>query len=134
MEPEFAQRALENVFDLSPDAILVTDRQGVIRGANPRAAELFGYTQADLYGRPIENLIPQRFRAHHPAHRENYEAHPRARQVRAALSPLALRSDGTEFPVDIMLKPIELDGERVTLGVTRDITAPRAAEPPSRPI
>jgi PAS domain S-box-containing protein len=127
MESEFAQRASENVFDLSPDAILVTDRHGVIRGANPRAAELFGHSQAELNGQPIENLIPQRFRARHPDHRENFEAHPRARQMGAAMNLFALRKDGTEFPVDIMLKPIESDGERMTLSFVRDITEQRAA-------
>ncbi len=132
MDTKFAQRAWENVFDLSPDAILVTDRDGVIRGANPRSAELFGYSQAELYGQPIENLIPPRFRNHHPAHRENYEAHPRARQMGAKLSLFALRNDGTEFPVDIMLKPIESDGEPVTLSFIRDITEQRIAQQAAR--
>src|ERR1039458_4115678 len=83
---EFAHYALENLFDVSPDAIFVTDAQGVIRGANPRAAELFGHTQAELFGQPIENLVPARFRGRHPSHRENYNAHPRARQMGAALN------------------------------------------------
>jgi PAS domain-containing protein len=81
---EFAQLALENLFEVSPDAIFVTDSQGVIRGANPRAAELFGHTQAELVGRPIESLVPERFRGRHPSHRENYNAHPRARQMGCA--------------------------------------------------
>jgi len=67
---ELTQSALENLFDVSPDAIFVTDTHGVIRGANPRAAELFGHTQAELIGQPIENLVPERFRARHPSHRE----------------------------------------------------------------
>src|SRR5258708_1263150 len=81
-----AQTALENLFDVSPDAIFVTDAHGFIRGANPRAAELFGYTQAELLGQPVENLVPERFRGRHPSHRENYNAHPRARQMGAALN------------------------------------------------
>ena len=83
---ELAHTALENLFDVSPDAIFVTDAQGVIRGANPRAAELFGHTQAELFGQPIENLVPARFRGRHPSHRENYNAHPRARQMGAAMN------------------------------------------------
>src|ERR1017187_9274318 len=83
---ELAQSALENLFDVSPDAIFVTDAQGVIRGANPRAAELFGHTQAELIGQPIENLVPARFRGRHPSHRDDYNAHPRARQMCAARS------------------------------------------------
>ncbi len=130
--PEFAQLAWENVFDLSPDAILITDRHGVIRGANPRAAELFGHTQVELYGQPIEILIPLRFRPRHPEHRENYEAHPRTRQMGAALSLFALRKDGTEFPVDIMLKPLESAGGPVTLSFIRDITEQRKAQQAAR--
>ena len=59
---EFAQFALENLFDISPDAIVVTDASGRIRAANPRSAELFGYTQGELNGKSIEDLVPERFR------------------------------------------------------------------------
>ncbi len=122
-----AQTALENLFDVSPDAIFVTDAHGLIRGANPRAAELFGYTQAELFGQPIENLVPERFRGRHPSHRENYNAHPRARQMGAALNLFGLRKDGTEFPVDIMLKPMETASGPVVLGFVRDVSEQRAA-------
>jgi formate hydrogenlyase transcriptional activator len=124
---EFAQSALENLFEVSPDAIFVTDAQGVICGANPRAAELFGHTQAELVGQPIENLVPVRFRSHHPSHRENYNAHPRARQMGAALNLFGLRKDGTEFPVDIMLKPIMTSSGPVVLSFVRDVSEQRAA-------
>src|ERR1700733_11936069 len=117
-----AQSALENLFDVSPDAIFVTDAAGVIRGANPRAAELFGYTQIELFGQPIENLVPERFRRRHPGHRENYNAHPRARQMGAAMNLFGLRKDGTEFPVDIMLKPMETGAGPVVLSYVRDGT------------
>jgi PAS domain S-box-containing protein len=118
---------LENLFDVSPDAIFVTDADGVIRGANPRAAELFGYTEAELFGQSIENLVPERFRRHHPAHRENYNAHPRARQMGAALNLFGLRKDGTEFPVDIMLKPMETASGSIVLSFVRDVTEQRAS-------
>jgi formate hydrogenlyase transcriptional activator len=130
--PEVAQIAWENIFDFTPDAIFVTDHQGVIRGANPRAAELFGHSQAELYGQPIENLIPERFRPRHPQHRENYQAHPRARQMGAALNLFALRKDGSEFPVDIMLKPLESPDGLVTLSFIRDITEQRLAQQAAR--
>ncbi|MGA8727740.1 MAG: sigma 54-interacting transcriptional regulator [Terracidiphilus sp.] len=124
---QFAQSASENLFDVSPDAILVTDDKGVIRGANPRAAELFGHTQADLIGQPIENLVPERFRRNHPEHRENYNAHPRARQMGAAMNLFGLRKDGSEFPVDIMLKPMETASGTMVLSFVRDVTEQRAA-------
>jgi len=125
---EFAQSALANLFEVSPDAIFVTDAQGVIRGANPRASELFGYTQAELFGQPIENLVPKRFRGRHPSHRENYNAHPRARQMGGAMNLFALRKDGTEFPVDIMLKPLDTPSGPVVLSFVRDTTEQRLAQ------
>ena len=123
----FASLAFENLFDLSPDAIFVTDTQGVIRGANQRATELFGHTHAELVGLPIERLIPERLRARHPSHRENYAAHPRTRQMGAAMNLFALRRDGSEFPVDIMLKPLQTESGPVVLSFVRDVTEQRAA-------
>jgi PAS domain S-box-containing protein len=119
---------LENLFEVSPDAIFVTDAQGVIRGANPRAAELFGHTQVELFGQPVENLVPERFRRSHPSHRENFNAHPRARQMGAALNLFGLRKDGTEFPVDIMLKPLETAAGPVVLTFVRDVTEQKKAQ------
>lgn len=121
-QPELAQYALQNLFEVSPDAIFVTDGRGVIRGANPRAGELFQYSQAELFGQPIENLVPERFRQRHPNHRENYSAHPRARQMGGAMNLFGLRKDGSEFPVDIMLKPIETPAGMVVLSFVRDNT------------
>src|ERR1700683_3944005 len=77
---------LENLFEVSPDAIFVTDDNGVIRAANPRAVELFGHTEDEFVGKPIEFLIPSRFHSTHPGHRENFDAHPRARQMGASLT------------------------------------------------
>jgi len=76
---------------------------------------------------PIENLVPERFRRNHPSHRENYNAHPRARQMGAAMNLFGLRKDGSEFPVDIMLKPIETASGLVVLSFVRDVTEQRAA-------
>jgi formate hydrogenlyase transcriptional activator len=123
-----AQSALENLFEVSPDAILVTDAEGIIRGANPRATELFGYTPAELHGQPIENLVPPRFRGAHPGHRENYHAHPRTRHMGAAVNLFALRKDGSEIPVDIMLRPVEADAGAVVLSFVRDMTEQRMAQ------
>ena len=117
-----ARPAFENLFEVSPDAIFVTDAQGLIRGANPRATELFGYSAEELLGRPIEVLVPARFRKQHPGHRENYNAHPRARQMGVALNLFGLRKDGSEFPVDIMLKPMETATGPVVLSFVRDVT------------
>jgi PAS domain S-box-containing protein len=125
---ELADSALKNLFDVSPDAIFVTDGDGVIRGANPRGAELFGYAHVELIGRPIETLVPERFRKRHPSHRENYHAHPRTRQMGAAMNLFGLRKDGTEFPVDIMLKPMDTASGQVVLSFVRDVTEQHLAQ------
>ena len=95
VEPGFAQNTIARLFEFSPDAILVTDKDGVMRSANPRAEELFGYSVQELIGQPIEILVPARFRGGHPRHRENYGAHPRTRQMGAALNLFGLRKDRT---------------------------------------
>jgi len=125
---EFAQILIENHFAISPDAIFVTDSRGVIREANPRALEMFGYERAEMLGMPIEKLVPERFRERHPTHRENFNAHPRTRQMGAGLNLFALRKDGTEFPVDIMLRPIGTATGPVVLSFLRDVTEQRAAQ------
>jgi len=124
----FAQATIEHLFEFSPDGILVTDGQGMIREANPRVAELFGYGKEELIGQPIEMLVPQRFRGRHPQHRENYSAHPRARQMGAAMNLWGLRKDGSEFPVDIMLKPIADEEGTAVLSIIRDVTEQREAQ------
>src|ERR1039457_2919684 len=125
---EFSPSVLNDLFAFSPDAIFVTDPAGFIRGANPRASELFGYEQAELVGMSIEALVPERVRRNHPSHRENYNAHPRARQMGAALNLFGLRRDGTEFPVDIMLKPRQAASGPIVLSFVRDATEQRAVQ------
>jgi len=126
--PGFAQNTVERLFEFSPDAILVSDGNGVMRAANPRAEELFGYASEELIGQPVEMLVPARFRGGHPRHRENYSAHPRTRQMGAALNLYGLRKDGTEIPVDIMLKPIETADGPAVVTFIRDATEQRAAQ------
>jgi len=125
---EFAQILIENHFAISPDAVFITDAKGIIREANPRAAEMFGYSRAEMAGMPIEKLVPQRFRERHPSHRENFSAHPRTRQMGAGLNLFALRKDGSEFPVDIMLRPIGTATGPVVISFIRDVTEQRAAQ------
>jgi PAS domain S-box-containing protein len=123
-----AQNIIERLFEFSPDAILVTDVDGVVRTANPRAEELFGYTSGELVGKHVESLVPARFRSGHPRHRENYSAHPRTRQMGAAMNLSGLRKDGSEFPVDIMLKPMQTECGQAVVSFIRDATEQRAAQ------
>jgi len=125
---KFARIALENLFEISPDAIVVTDADGTIREANPRTAKLFGYAHDELIGKKVDELVPERLREYHPNHRENYNAHPRERQMGVAMELFGLRKDGSEFPADIMLKPLETEDGPAVLSFVRDATDQRAAQ------
>jgi PAS domain S-box-containing protein len=117
-----------DLFDLLPDAILAVDRQGVIRYANRQAGRLFGQEPAALVSAPVEALIPEHLRERHIAHRAKYNLEPRMRPVGTGLDLIAQRADGTTFPVDIMLNPLQHLAEPMTLAVVRDMTERRAAE------
>jgi PAS domain S-box-containing protein len=116
---------IETVISLMPDAAVVVDGKGNIVSINGRAQKLFGYEKADLVGRSIETLVPERFRQSHQRDRARYHASPRSRSMGTGLELYARRQDGSEFPVDIMLAPVE--GGQVIAAV-RDITERKAAE------
>jgi len=123
-----ARTLFEKLFDFSPDAILVVDRDGRILEANPQVEQLFGYAGSELQGRSVEILVPERFQAGHPTHRNAYHNQPGMRPMGAGLELYGRRKDGTEFPVDIMLSPVEGDEGPVVLSVIRDITNRKQAE------
>lgn len=125
---EFAQMMFAELFEYSPDAIFVTDAEGKIREINNRAEEMFGYSRAEFIGQPIEILIPPRFRKHHPNYRTQYVAHPRTRSMGAGLNLYGVSKDGREFPVDIMLKPVETQSGPIVLSFVRDISARKAMQ------
>ncbi len=121
-------RALfETFFEQSTDAIVVVDTSGIIRRLNRRAEDLFGYPRAELVEKSIETLMPPRFRERHQAHVQGFQAAPKFRAMGAGLELFAQRKDGREFPVDIMLSPLETDEGRVVLAAIRDITERKAA-------
>jgi PAS domain S-box-containing protein len=129
---EEALRASENrfrsLFEFSPDAIVATDAEGKIAELNGQVAKFFGYERAELLGQPVEMLIPERFRNAHPRHRKEYSSEPRTRPMGIGLELQGRRKDGTEFPVEIMLSPVETPGARVVLSVIRDLSEKKQAE------
>jgi formate hydrogenlyase transcriptional activator len=127
LQSGFAQSTIERLFEFTPNAIVIVDSQGVIRRANPRVEELFGYTSNELIGQPGDMLVPERFRAGHPERRETDRATLLARHVGKMIDLFGLHKDGTEFPVDILLKPMETESGPVTVSFIRDATEKRAA-------
>src|ERR1700740_1971034 len=109
---EHSQPLFQQLFLASPDAIVVAALDGRISAANPAAERLFGYSEVELIGNLVETLVPERFPRHHPQQRSAYVAAPSARPMGTGLELYARRKDGTEFPVDIMLSPVEESGNK----------------------
>jgi formate hydrogenlyase transcriptional activator len=112
----------EKLFEASPDAIVVSDGDGRITSINSQVENLFGYGRRDLIGQDVETLVPERFRQAHPGHRATYKAHASVRPMGAGLELFGRRMDGSEFPIDIMLSPMETPEGRVVISVIRDVS------------
>jgi PAS domain S-box-containing protein len=111
------------LLEVSPDALVMVDAAGRIVSMNSQAQTLFGYTYSELEGEALETLLPERFRAAHVLHREQYATSPRTRPMGAGLELYGRRKGGSEFPVDISLSPLLFDGALHVLAAIRDITA-----------
>ncbi len=119
---------LETLLALMPDAAVAVDHNGIIVGVNLRTESFFGYPAKELEGKPIEVLVPERFRHAHRRDRAQFAADPRARPMGAGLDLYARRRDGTEFPVDISLAPIGERESAPVVAAVRDITERKAAQ------
>jgi len=115
-------RLYEQIFYAATDALVVVDRDGVIRLANRQSERLFGHAASELVGRPIEELIPQRFREGHRRHRSLYAERPESRPMGMNLALWAQHADGREFPVEISLSPFRLDGATMVCANIRDVS------------
>lgn len=111
------RRFLAQVCDVVPDGLLVVDPLGTILEANASAVGLFGRA---LVGSSVESLVPERLRGRHAALREAYEQRPRARRMGFGGRLTALRADGSEFPAEISLAPLDRADGRATLAIVRD--------------
>lgn len=112
----------ERIFEYTPDALLVVNEAGCITRANAQTEQMFGFNRDELIGRAIEILIPQRFAKHHVGHRSGYHQEPRPRPMGAGLELFGRRRDESEFPVDIMLSPVETEEGRQVLCAVRNVS------------
>lgn len=117
------------VMEHAPDGILVFGPDGRVSEANRRAEEMFAYPPEGLLGLGAEDLVPERLRAAHKGHREDFSRSARARPMAAGTALRGRRRDGSEFPVEISLGPLSLPGGAAgTVAIVRDSTERAAME------
>ena len=130
------RRQAEDLFRLSteanPSGTVLVDQHGCIVLVNAHVEELFGYPREELLGQPVEILVPERLQAAHPRHREGFVAAPETRAMGAGRELFARRRDGSEFPIEIGLNPIETPQGPLVLASVVDISARKAAEAEAR--
>jgi PAS domain S-box-containing protein len=127
-ERERADERFRQLIEGAPNGMVMVDQSGQIVLVNAEIEKSFGYTRDELLGQPIELLVPERFRAHHPTHRDGFIAAPTTRPMGAGRDLYGLRKDGSQFPVEIGLNPLQTDQGTMVLGTIVDITERKRAE------
>lgn len=127
-DAKMLEARFRDLIESTPDAILMLNLTGLIALTNTQAERLFGYARRELIGKPVEILLPERYRRAHLGHRANYFLQPRVRTMGAGLELFGLRADGSEFPVEISLSPLQTEESSLVMSAIRDVTGRRKAE------
>jgi two-component system, NarL family, sensor histidine kinase UhpB len=115
----------EILFDSAPNGVMVVDNQGRVVLLNAQIKDEFGYSAEELVGKQVEVLIPERFRGEHVGLRQTFTLDPQARPMGEGRDLFGLRKDGTEFPVEIGLNPINSGAEKLVMITVIDISRRR---------
>ena len=98
-------RLFPGFLEAAPDAVVIIDGEGAIAQVNSQTEKMFGYRREELVGRPVEVLMPERFRGSHVGERREFSVNPYPRSMGRGLELFGLRKDGHEFPIDVSLSP-----------------------------
>lgn len=127
-ERKRSEELFRATIESAPTAMIMIDKGGKMVLANAEAVRLFGYTQQELLGQPVELLVPERFRRAHPGLRSGFFGNPHARRMGAGRDLFGARKDGTEFPIEIGLNPVETQQGSFVLSAIVDITERKRME------
>jgi len=123
-----AQRQFRNLLEAAPDAMVIIDSSGDIALVNAQAVGMFGFAREEMIGQKVEMLIPEHLRGSHSGHRDRYFESPKVREMGAGLELSGRRKDGSEFPIEISLSPLETDDGMFATAAVRDITDRKFAQ------
>ncbi|HEY0818560.1 MAG TPA: PAS domain S-box protein, partial [Rhizobacter sp.] len=121
-DAKLMEARFRDLLESTPDGIVMANPTGHIVIANSQAESLFGYEPGELRGKPVDILLPERYRRAHVGHRSSYFLQPRKRAMGSGLDLSGVRKDGTEFPIEISLSPLRTEENAFVMSAIRDIS------------
>jgi PAS domain S-box-containing protein len=123
-----SEARFRSLLESAPDGIVIVDRKGRMVLVNAQAEQYFGYTREEMLGWPVELLVPDGLQTQHVAHREGYASNPYTRPMGEGMELYGQRKDGTRFPLEISLSPLQTPQGTVITAIIRDISGRKQAE------
>ena len=127
-ERKKAEQQFKDLLESAPDAMVIVNHDAEMVLVNAQAVKLFGWCRDELLGQKVDILVPERFRRKHPENESDFFAQPQARSMGAGLDLFGLRKDGSEFPVEISLSPLQTNEGTLVITAIRDITERKHGE------